>query len=198
MALGSLVGAGEHSMPWPEVSAAGAPPVTETFQRWRRSISLLVGRENDLAVSPAASATSSTSNVAGREEHRLAAGGGDGVQMRPAIGLPREDEAAALGPQNLIARVDAAEDAARAFAGAEDFAPGAGLHGGDADGPRLAGAVRLARTYVIRWKAREERRRCGRRATIRARCRNRCWGRDSAAWRAISKTPTRRDRRARW
>ncbi len=80
---------------------------------------------------------------AGREQEWIAAGGGNGIKVRPAIGFPGKDQARS-GPQNLADAGDFAEDAAGALAGAEDFAALTGFGRGDPDGPGFAGAAGLA------------------------------------------------------
>src|ERR1035438_3015671 len=71
--------------------------------------------------------------LAGREQRGVAAGDGDGIEVRPAVALPGEYDSGTGGPQELIAGGDVAEDAAGALAGAPEFAPLAGLRGRDAD-----------------------------------------------------------------
>ena len=135
--------AGDHSMPGPEVSATGAPPATATFQRWRRSGIALVGREHDLALAGGKVDVFHFESARG-EQRGFSAFRGNGIEMRPAVALPGEDDAAAVGPQQLVPGGHFAEHAAGAGGGAPDFAARAGLHGGHADGPRLAasGAAR--------------------------------------------------------
>ena len=147
-------GAGETSMPWPDVSAAGVPPDTATFHRWRRSISPWL-EENTSSRRSRVRAACSTSNAPGVSSAGWPPCAGNGVEMRPAVALPREDQAVA-GPQQLVFGGDFAEHAAGAFARAPEFAPGAGFGRGNADGPGLARAVRLANgTQAARWDADE-------------------------------------------
>ena len=51
--------------------------------------------------------------LAGGQDRRSATGCGNGVQVNPAIAFPREDQAVALGPPNLLGRRDTLEHAAR-------------------------------------------------------------------------------------
>ena len=64
----------------------------------------------------------------GGEQFRLAASGrGHGVDAPVAAAFPREEEAAVVGPMELVGRGGAGEDAPRPGVGAEDLARGAGL-----------------------------------------------------------------------
>ena len=80
--------------------------------------------------------------VSGCQQDGRAAGGRNGVEMRPAVPLPRENEAVAVGPGELPVGHDIAEDAAAAALGAKDLARRARRGVGDADRPGLALAVR--------------------------------------------------------
>ena len=103
----------------------------------------LVGGEHDLALAGGKVDVFHFESARG-EQRGFSAFRGNGIEMRPAVALPGEDDAAAIGPQQLVPGGHFAEHAAGARGGAPDFAARAGLHGGHADGPRLAGAVRLA------------------------------------------------------
>ena len=99
----------------------------------------------------AESETYSTSNGTGRQERgRRAAGGGNRVEVRPAVALPREDEAVAVGPEDLILRHDVAIDAAAPLLRPEDFArrPRRGV--GDAQRPGLRFPVRAEGLDLLR------------------------------------------------
>ena len=87
---------------------------------------------------------------AGREQHRLAARGRNGIEVGPTIGLPGNIRSLGAGPQKLVARRHTAQDAARSGRGAENLAANAGIHrrrcgwttGRQHDGPRAALASR--------------------------------------------------------
>ena len=179
-ALESLSGAGRHSIPCPVVSATGVPPLDRHLPQMPPVDIALVGGEDHFA--PARRERHIFHFECPRcEQRRLAARGGDCIEVRPAIGFPGKDDAAAVGPQQLIARRHTAEHASRALRRAPDLAPRAGLRRWRCEWTRARprGALRAAR--AIRSKAREGMRCCARRATIRARDRHRCWGPDSEA-----------------
>ena len=77
-----------------------------------------------------------------REQRRRPPARADGIKVRPAVLLPREDDPFSVGPDELVRAHDLAEDAAAAGVGAERLARLAGGHVDDAYRPRRALAVR--------------------------------------------------------
>ena len=142
-ALKSLVGAGTHSIPRPVLSATGVPPGRHLPQMPPVDIAL-IGREHHFAPVRRERDIFHLERPR-REQRRVAARRGNGIEVRPSIGLPGKYDAPAVGPQQLIARRHAAEYAPGTRCRAPDFAAGAGFHGGYADGPRLARTVGFAR-----------------------------------------------------
>src|SRR5207248_107575 len=68
--------------------------------------------------------------------------GRDGVEVGPAVGLPRKDDAVVGAPEELIGRLDAAEGTADSRAGLPHLPALAVGDRGDADGPGLGGRLR--------------------------------------------------------
>src|SRR5207249_2058123 len=92
----------------------------------------------------------------GREESGLAAFGGDGVDVQPAIALPGEYDAAAGRPEQLTSRVPGPKGAAHTGLGAPDFAAFAGCDVYRSDGPGLGGAAGAERERVLRSRFADE------------------------------------------
>src|SRR5271157_5848687 len=95
--------------------------------------------------------------IAFRERRNRAGGGRNRIEVKPAIALPREDDAIAGGPKQLIVRCHAAEHAAGAWLRAPYAVAHAGLHRGHADRPGLARTAGLShRAQPTRWLADED------------------------------------------
>src|SRR5689334_3011923 len=72
--------------------------------------------------------------------------GWNGVKMKPAVALPREDDPIAIGPEDLRLGFDSAKRAAWTFVGAPDFARRTGLRIGYANRPRACRRAHRADT----------------------------------------------------
>ena len=118
-------------MPCPEVSADGGSASHRDFPEVAAVDIALVGGEHDLALAGGKRDVFHFES-AGGEQRGFAALRGNGIEMRPAVALPGEDDAAAIGPEQLVAGGDFAEHAAGAGGRAPDLAAGARLEAPDA------------------------------------------------------------------
>ena len=79
--------------------------------------------------------------VAGSEQGCCAAGGGDGIEMLPAVEFGWEDDVVAGCPEQLLVCCERMKDAALSFGCVPDFVAGSGCGICDIDRPGLTGAM---------------------------------------------------------
>ncbi len=172
---------GWHSMPCPAVSRAGCPCRRDAPQMPAVDIAL-VGRVDDHRAAVGASATSSTSKSPGVSSVGFAACRGHRIEVRPAVAFPREDDAPAGRPEQLVCRrplrgTRCPVPRARARSRGPRRSPASATRI-DHGSPARCGFAHRAHAGAKECAERDAR---GRRATTPGRGRNRCWGRDSAA-----------------